>query len=81
MKIEVLNTIKRKGEKWEYNGKFYFNKKWIPTMGTVSSFKTEAQYKKAIIKQIKLKADKYKAESEIPQEMILAADSVFKEVI
>jgi hypothetical protein len=78
MKIEALNIIKRKDKKWEYNGRFYFNSKWIPVIGTVGDFPTEAQMKKAIITRIKKQAESYKARQSIPQEKRLSADTVFK---
>ena len=78
MKIEALNIIKRKGDKWEYNGRFYFNRKWVPIIGTVADFKTESQIKRAIIKRIKIQAETYKAEQSIPQERTLAVNGVFK---
>ena len=81
MKIEVLNTIKKKGDKWEYNGRFYWSGKWIPVIGSVVDYKTEAQTKKAIIQKIKQQAEKYKNEQDIPQEKILALDNVFKELV
>ena len=81
MKIKVLNIIKKKGEKWEYNGRFYFNRKWIPVIGVVADFKTEAQVKRAIIKSIKVQAEKYKVSLQVPQERKLAVDTVFKEVV
>lgn len=78
MKIKVLTTIKRKGNRWEYNGCFYFGGKWIPVLGTINNYKTEAQTKRAIIKRIKSQAEKYKAEQNIPQEKKLTTDTVFK---
>jgi len=81
VKIKVLNIIKRKGRKWEYNGRFYFNHKWIPAIGTVTDYKTESQIKRAIIKNIKVQAEKHKLNLQIPQEKNLAIDTVFKEVL
>lgn len=78
MKIEALNIIKRKGSRWEYNGRFYYNGKWIPAIGTVGNFQTEAQTKRAIIKRIKSQAETYKAEKNIPQEKTLTPNDVFK---
>lgn len=78
MKIECLNTIKRKGNRWEYNGRFYYNGQWIPIIGTVADFQTEAQIKRAIISGIKKKAETYKAEQNIPQEKTLTPNDVFK---
>lgn len=81
MKIKALNIIKRKGNRWEYNGRFYFNRKWIPAIGVVADYKTESQIKRAIIKNIKVQAEKYKLNLQVPQEKILALDTVFKEVL
>ena len=81
MKIKVLNIIKKRGERWEYNGRFYFNRKWIPVIGIVSDYKTEAQIKRAIIKKIKAQAEKYKLSLQVPQERKLALDTVFKEIL
>ena len=81
MKIKVLNIIKKKGGKWEYNGGFYFNRKWIPVIGAVPNYKTEAQIKRAIIKRIKTQAETYKSSLQVPQEKILATDTVFKEIL
>jgi len=78
MKIEALNILKRKGNKWEYNGRFYCNSKWIPVIGTVGNFQTESQTKKAIIKRIKGQAKTYKAEQDISQEKTLTPNDVFK---
>lgn len=78
MKVEALNTIKRKGNRWEYNGRFYFNGEWVPVIGVVGDFQTEAQTKKAIIKRIKSQAETHKAEQNIPQEKTLSTDTVFK---
>jgi len=46
MKVKVLNIIKKKGKRWEYNGRFYCNRKWIPVIGTVADYQTEAQIKR-----------------------------------
>jgi len=82
MKIKVLNIIKRKSEKrWEYNGGFYFNRKWVPVIGTVSDYKTEAQIKRAIIKRIKVQAETHKANLQVPQQRTLATDTVFKDIL
>ena len=81
MKIEVLNTIKRKGDKWEFSAKFYHNKIWVPVIGTVSDMKTEAQTKRAIKKKVNAKAAQYIDKLRIPQEKVLSADSVFKEIL
>ena len=78
MKIKVLNIIKRKGKKWEYNGRFYYNGQWIPVLGTVANYKTESQIKRAIIKRIKGQAETYKVEQNIPQEKTLTPNDVFK---
>lgn len=78
MKIEALNIIKRQGNKWEYNGRFYYNGKWVPVIGTVADFQTQAQTKRAIIKKIKSQAETYKAQQDIPQEKNLDVDTVFK---
>lgn len=81
MKIKVLNIIKKKGERWEYNGRFYFNRKWVPVIGIVSDYKTEAQMKRAIIKKIKSQAETYKTNLQIPQERNLTLDGVFKDIL
>jgi len=81
MNIEVLNKIKRSGEKWEYLGRFQFKQQWIPVTGKISDMKTESQIKKAILKRIKSQADTFKAESEIPQEKTLSPDAVFKDIL
>ena len=81
MKVKVLNIIKKKGERWEYNGRFYFNRKWIPVIGVVSNYKTEAQIKRAIIKKIKAQAETHKANLQVPQEKMLSADTVFKDIL
>ena len=81
MKIKILNIIKKRGERWEYNGRFYFNHRWIPAIGIVADYKTESQVKRAIIKNIKAQAEKYKLKLQIPQERILSSDTVFKEVL
>jgi hypothetical protein len=78
MKVKALNVIKRKNKKWEYNGRFYYNKEWIPVIGTIPEYKTDSQIKRAIIKKIKGQAEKYKADLEIPKEKVLPADTVFK---
>lgn len=78
MKIKVLNIIKRQGKRWEYNGRFYFNRKWIPVIGTVADYQTQAQTKRAIIKRIKSQAETYKASQNIPQEKTLIPNEVFK---
>lgn len=78
MKIQVLNIIKRKGKRWEYNGRFYYNGKWIPVIGTVADYQTEAQTKKAIIKRIKSQAETHKTEQGLLQEKTLSPNNVFK---
>jgi len=81
MKVEVLNTIKRKGDKWEFSGKFSFNGQWIPITGVVPDAKTESQIKKLIIRKINAKAKTYKEEASIPKEKILTIDNIFKDIL
>jgi len=82
MKIECLNTIKRQSEnKWEYNGRFYFNRKWIPVIGTVADYKTESQIKRAIIRRIKSQADTHKEKQKKDQTKILGVDKIFKDAL
>lgn len=81
MKIECLNTIKRKGDKWEFTGKFMFNGNWIPVTGTVNNMNTDSQIKTAIIKRVRAKAENYKRENQIPKNKVLPIDTVFKESI
>lgn len=81
MIIEVLNTIKKKGDKWEFNGRFKYNQQWVTVISIVSDMKTESQIKKAIIKKIRAKAEQYKIEHDQPQEKKLSVDTVFKVVL
>jgi len=81
MRFVILNTLKRKGDKWEWMGKIIHNGQRIPFSGDVPMFRTDSQIKRAIKAKAKVRMEKYKKSLYAEQTKILSEDNTFTSAV